>query len=92
MGNFTTAKAITFLDIETTHLDPTRSAVLEIAIITDWEDGNRDVWSTKIKPRDLELEHASNEALKICNYTDEAWEAAPYFEDVAEIIAKKLTG
>jgi len=90
MGNFLTAKSFTFFDIETTHLDPSRSAVLEIAIITDWEDGNRDVWTTKIKPRDLELEHASDEALKICGYTHEAWDDAPYFEDVADTIAKKL--
>ena len=90
MGNFLTAKSFTFFDTETTHLDPSRSAILEIAIITDWEDGKRDVWSTKIKPRDLELEHASDEALKICNYTYEDWEDAPYFEDVAETIAQKL--
>ena len=35
MANFTTAKAVTFFDIETTHLDPKRSAVLEISIITE---------------------------------------------------------
>ena len=51
MANLTTAKAITFLDIETTHLDPKRSAVLEISIVTDWEGGNTDVWTTKIKPK-----------------------------------------
>ena len=38
LGNLTTAKAITFLDIETTHLDPSKSAILSISIITDWED------------------------------------------------------
>ena len=90
MGNFLTAKSFTFFDVETTHLDPSRSAILEIAIITDWEDGNREVWSTKIKPRDLELEHASSDALKICNYTYEDWDEAPYFEEVADTIAKKL--
>ena len=70
MGNFTTAKAITFLDIETTHLDPRRSAVLEISIITDWEGGNTDVWTTKIKPKPIELEFASKEALEICGYNE----------------------
>jgi len=90
MGNFTTAKAITFLDIETTHLDPKRSAVLEISIITDWESGSTDTWTTKIKPRPIEIEFASKEALQICGYNEEAWEDAPSFEEVADTIASKL--
>ena len=90
MGNFTTAKATTFFDIETTHLDPKRSAVLEISIITDWEGGNTDVWTTKIKPKAIELEFASKEALEICGYSDEDWADAPMFEEVANTIAKKL--
>ena len=76
MGNFTTAKAITFLDIETTHLNPKQSAILEISIITDWENGNTDKWTTKIKPKPVELQFASKEALTICGYNEEAWEAA----------------
>ena len=90
MGNFTTAKAITFLDIETTHLDSKRSAILEISIITDWEGGNTDVWTTKIKPKAIELEFASKEALKICGYSDKEWADAPMFEEVADTIASKL--
>ena len=90
MGNFSNAKAITFFDTETTGLDPLNSAILQISIITDWEDGTTDTWSTKIKPRDLEMRYASSEALKICDYNDEDWEDAPYFEDVAHTIAKKL--
>ena len=90
MGNFTTAKATTFFDIETTNLDPKRSAVLEISIITDWESGNTDVWTTKIKPRPVELEFASEEALKICGYNEEDWKSAPTFEEVADTIARKL--
>ena len=90
MGNFTTAKAITFLDIETTHLSPKQSAILEISIITDWENGNTDKWTTKIKPKPVELQFASKEALAVCGYNEEAWETAPSFEDVAEKIASKL--
>ena len=74
MGNLASAKAVTFLDIETTHLDSRKSAILQISFITDWEDGNQDRWSTKIKPKNIELEFASKEALKICNYTEEDWE------------------
>ena len=91
MGNFSTAKAVTFLDIETTHLSPKMSAILEIAFITDWEDGKQDVWSTKIKPNNLELEYASPEALEICNYNDDGWEDAPAFHDIAREVARRLT-
>ena len=91
MGNLATAKAVTFLDIETTHLDPRQSAILQISFITDWEDGRQDKWSTKIKPNKLELEFASREALKICGYSDAEWKDAPSFNDVAEEISKRLT-
>ena len=90
MGNITTAKAVTFFDIETTSLDPTRSAILSISIITDWEDGRQDVWSTKIKPKPIELEFASPEALKICGYSEDLWEDAPSFKEVANDIIKRL--
>ena len=90
MGNLTTAKAITFLDIETTHLDPKQSAILSISIVTDWDNGKQDVWTTKIKPKDIELKYASKEALEVCHYSDEEWKDAPSFEDVAETIANKI--
>jgi DNA polymerase III epsilon subunit-like protein len=88
--NITNCKAITFLDVETTHLDPSKSAILQISIITDWTGGKTDTWSTKIRPRDLELEYASSEALDICNYSDKEWDDAPSFEDVAQTIVEKL--
>ena len=90
MGNLTNSKAITFFDVETTSLDPKKSAILEITIITDWEDGKKDIWTTKIKPRSLEIEFADQEALNICGYSPKEWENAPLFEDVAETIVKKL--
>lgn len=90
MGNFNTAKAVTFLDTETTHLNPERSAILSISIITDWEDGKQDVWTTKIKPKDIEMRFASKEALEVCGYSEKEWESAPDFEEVAEEIAKRI--
>ena len=78
MGNFASSKAVTFLDIETTQLDPKKSAILQISFITDWENGKQDSWSTKIKPKPIELEFASKEALAICNYTEEGWENAVF--------------
>ena len=90
MSNLTTAKAITFFDVETTSLDSSKSAILQISIITDWEDGRQDVWTTKIKPREVELEFADQEALEMCKYSCAEWESAPRFEEVAEIIARRL--
>ena len=90
MGNITTAKAITFLDIETTHLDNSKSAILSISIITDWDGGKQDVWTTKIKPKDIEMQFASKEALEVCMYNEEEWADAPSFKDVAPEIAKRL--
>ncbi len=90
MSNLQSSKAITFFDVETTHLDPSRSTILSITIITDWSDGKQDVWSTKIKPKDLEMKFASPESLKVCNYSEEDWKDAPDFEDVAPEIIKRL--
>jgi len=90
MGNFLTAKAVTFFDTEVTSLDPSRSALLEICIITDWNDGNRDVYHTKVKPTMKELSLADEEALKINGYNRKDWENAPSFDDVAVEIAKRL--
>lgn len=90
MSNFASAKSITFFDIETTHLDPKCSAILQISFITDWEDGRQDTWTTKIKPKDVELKFASKNSLEICNYSEEKWRDAPNFEKVASEIAKRL--
>tara|TARA_R100000005_G_C4945233_1_gene168076 strand:+ start:243 stop:845 length:603 start_codon:yes stop_codon:yes gene_type:complete len=90
MSNLATSRSITFVDVETTHLDSKRSAILSISIITDDESGRQNVWSTKIKPLSVELEFADPEALKVCGYNDKEWEDAPSFNEVAETIAEKL--
>jgi len=90
MANLSSSRAVTFLDVETTHLDPSRSAILSISILTDWEDGKQDVWSTKIKPKDIEMEFASSEALSVCKYNEAEWKDAPTFKDVAEDIISRL--
>lgn len=90
MANISSSKAVTFFDIETTHLDPKQSAILSISIITDWSGGKQDVWTTKIKPKDVEMKFASKEALAVCGYTESKWEDAPSFEEVAEEIIQKL--
>ena len=90
MGNLATAKSVTFFDVETTSLDSSKSAILQIAIVTDKGGGEKEVWSTKIKPREVELKFADKEALKICGYNDEDWSDAPMFEDVAHEISRRL--
>ncbi len=90
MANLLNSRAVTFIDIETTHLIPKQSAILSIAFITDWEDGRKDVWTTKIKPKAIEMEFASKDSLKICKYNSEEWASAPSFEEVAHEIAKRL--
>jgi DNA polymerase III epsilon subunit-like protein len=93
MANLASSRSVSFLDIETTHLDPSRSAILEITIITDWEGGRQDIWTTKIKPRPIELEFANPKALEICKYSDDDWSQAPSFEEVApEIISRLIWG
>jgi len=91
MANLLNSRSVTFVDVETTHLNPKYSTILSIAIITDWEDGRVDKWSTKIKPREIEMQFASKEALSICKYSEEEWEDAPRFEEVASEIANRLT-
>jgi DNA polymerase III epsilon subunit-like protein len=90
MGNFATAKAVTFLDTELTHLDPKLSALLEVCFITDWDNGTQSIFHTKIKPTQEELECASQEALDIVGYNDEDWANAPSFDQVADKIAACL--
>ena len=90
MANISSSKAVTFFDIETTHLDPKRSAILSISIITDWDGGKQDVWTTKIKPKEVEMKFASEEALKVCGYSEEEWSDAPALEEVAGEIVNRL--
>lgn len=90
MANLSTCRTVTFLDTETTHLDPSRGAILEITIITDSDGEKKDVWTTKIKPRPVELEFADPQALRVCNYSEEEWASAPSFEDVAQDIIDRL--
>jgi DNA polymerase III subunit epsilon len=91
MANFSTAKAITFFDTEVTHLEEQHSALLEICIITDWEDGSQSAYHTKVRPTLKELSLASKEALEVNGFNREEWEEAPSFDEVAGRIAKALT-
>tara|TARA_R110002110_G_scaffold332075_1_gene543099 strand:- start:1848 stop:2381 length:534 start_codon:yes stop_codon:yes gene_type:complete len=80
---------IIFLDTETTGLDPLQGhEIIEIAIITEFNDGTQEIWETKIKPNRLEL--ANPKALEINRYNDKDWvNAIPMSEAIKEI-AKRL--
>ena len=92
MGNFGNAKAITFLDTETICLNPVAgvNTLLSVCFITDWEEGNSTTTEVKIKLSLDQKPHASAEALKINNYSKEAWADAVSFEEAAPIIAKAI--
>ena len=92
MGNIANAKAITFLDTETICIDPVKgvNTLLSVCFITDWDDGNSSTVSLKIKLSLNQKEHASAEALKINNYSKEAWADAISIEEAAPVIAKSI--
>jgi len=90
MPNFSNSRSITFFDTEVTTLDINRSALLDITIVTDWEDGSQKVYTTKVKPTARDLELADEEALKVVGYSDELWKDAPTFDEVAYEIADRL--
>ena len=79
-----------YIDTETTGLNPAKHEIIEIAIITENEDGTFERWHTKIKPDHIENAHPK--ALEVNGYTPEAWEGAPNFEDVVPEITSRLKG
>ena len=77
---------ITVIDTETTGLDRTKHEIIEIAMISYLisNDGERFVlrqFDKKIKPRHIET--ASNMALAINHYSEEAWKDAV---DISEVL------
>ena len=90
MSKSLSQKPVCFFDTETTGLEPGRQEIIEAAIIRINPDGDRVVFSTKIKP--ARLSEASPKALEINGYTEEAWANAPAFADVADSIVEMLKG
>jgi DNA polymerase III alpha subunit (gram-positive type) len=84
-------RTIHFVDIETTHLDPSVGEIIEICILTskDWGKTIYDVYHTKVKP--IRLESASAAALNINGYNDADWSDAPLWSDVVADISKILS-
>ena len=86
----------TYLDTETTGLDPYSHEIIEIAFVVEEvpEDPNAvgkiiETWETKLRPHHIGAAHPR--ALEVNGYTAEAWEGAPFFADVANKIAEFLS-
>ena len=89
MGNILDYRPITFFDVETTHLDPAKGEIIQIAILTEDSQGRLTEWSTRIKPQ-LKPGTYSSKALEINGYNEKDWADAPDFIDVADTIVEKL--
>ena len=89
MANITDYRTITYFDVETTSLDPTRGEIIQVCIVTEDREGNLDEWSTKIRPR-LQEGTYDRSALKINGFKAKEYIDAPIFEDVADTIIEKL--
>jgi len=89
MSNITDYRTITYFDVETTSLDPTRGEIIQICIVTENSEGELKEWSTKIRPR-LQPGTYDKSALKINNFKPRDYIDAPIFEDVADEIIEKL--
>jgi len=81
---------IAFIDTETTGLVAGRHEVIEVAIITEHEDGTIERWESKVAPQRIEDAHPR--ALEINGYTPAAWKGAPDASEVASAVAKRLKG
>jgi len=82
-------KAITFLDIETTGLDPIQQEIIEVGFVRHNPDGTVLEWESKFKPQRMET--AEPKALEINGYSEEAWKDAPLFNEHARLVADALS-
>lgn len=78
----------TYLDVETTGLDPRWNEIVEIAFVVEEvpEDPRQvgrivETWHTKVRPVHIGTAHPR--ALEVNGYTPEAWAGAPTFAEIA---------
>ena len=82
---------IHFVDLETTHLDPTQGEIIEICILTshDWGKTIDDIYCTKIKP--VQIETADPVALTVNGYNESDWVDAPVWSDISDHVSALLS-
>ena len=87
--NITEARALTFLDVETTGLDPMKHEIISIAIITEWLDsGDTSETYLLIKPQYNALDES---ATSINGYDPDKWaREAITMQEALPIIADKI--
>ncbi len=87
-----------YVDVETSGLNPHRHCILAISIRFDEgeapdspllvKDGDSLVWTTKVQGE--RIEDAEAEALAVNGYTNDLWEGAPTFSEVAPHVLSLL--
>lgn len=80
-------RSLIVVDLETSGLDPVKHEILEFACFNEKKGSHH---SFKIKPRNIET--ASERALEINGYSEEAWKDAMEPEDALHRINELLTG
>lgn len=79
-----------YIDTETTGLNPDEHEIIEIAIITEYDDGSVVNWSSKVRPAHIETAHPK--ALEINGYNEDDWADAPSQRVVAKLVSQHLKG
>jgi len=86
-----TKKPLAFIDIETTGFSPKKHEIIEFAGIKALPDSEEvEILELRIRPKHIET--ASQQALKIVGYNEEAWEDAIELEDAIKQIVDFLRG
>ena len=81
---------LSFIDVETTGLQPYTHEVIEVAVVSERPDGLSDIWSSKVAPS--RLREASPVALELNGFTPEDWKDAPSIGTVALQVQAALKG
>ena len=84
-------RTIHFVDLETTHLDPTQGEIIEICILTskDWGKTIDNILCTRVKP--VRIETADPAALNVNGYNESDWADAPVWADVVAEVSQILS-
>lgn len=89
--DMTNPHTLHFVDLETTHLDPTQGEIIDICIITstDWGRTIQTIYSTKVKP--VHIGTADPAALNINGYNESDWADAPVWADIVNEVSEILS-